>query len=58
MVDLWERSGTFTSSVTENIKKMYFPLLETVGGAAVDSEEGKLRVPPSFMHASRMVLKR
>ncbi|KAF9949770.1 hypothetical protein BGZ72_008496 [Mortierella alpina] len=39
VVDLWERSGTFTPSVTENIKKKYFPLLETVGGAAVDSEE-------------------
>ncbi|KAF9352467.1 hypothetical protein BGX26_009735, partial [Mortierella sp. AD094] len=29
VVDLWERSGTFASTVTENIKKKYFPLLET-----------------------------
>ncbi|KAG9323546.1 hypothetical protein KVV02_003070 [Mortierella alpina] len=39
VVDLWERSGTFTPSVTEKIKKKYFPLLETVGGAVADSEE-------------------
>ncbi|KAG0299759.1 hypothetical protein BGZ98_009779 [Dissophora globulifera] len=29
VVDLWERSGTFSATVTETIKKKYFPLLET-----------------------------
>ncbi|KAG0233356.1 hypothetical protein BGX31_004839, partial [Mortierella sp. GBA43] len=29
VVDLWERSGTFSATVIENIKKKHFPLLET-----------------------------
>ncbi|KAF8931612.1 hypothetical protein BGZ58_007536 [Dissophora ornata] len=33
VVDLWERSGTFAPTVTENIKKKYFPLLETTKAA-------------------------
>ncbi|CAO3565752.1 unnamed protein product [Mortierella alpina] len=39
VVDLWERSGTFTPSVTEKIKKKYFPLLETAAGTAADLDE-------------------
>jgi hypothetical protein len=29
VVDLWERSGTFSATVIESIKTKYFPLLET-----------------------------
>ncbi|KAG0284719.1 hypothetical protein BGZ96_010944 [Linnemannia gamsii] len=29
VVEIWERSGTFAAKTTENIKKKYFPLLET-----------------------------
>ncbi|KAF9427656.1 hypothetical protein BGZ94_004457 [Podila epigama] len=29
VVVLWERTGTFAPSITENIRKKYFPLLET-----------------------------
>ncbi|KAF9179689.1 hypothetical protein BGZ51_006738 [Haplosporangium sp. Z 767] len=29
VVDLWERSGTFAPTIIENIKKKYFPLLES-----------------------------
>ncbi|KAF8958670.1 hypothetical protein BGZ52_012976, partial [Haplosporangium bisporale] len=31
VVDLWERSSTFAPSITESIRKKYFPLLEPKG---------------------------
>ncbi|KAF9102488.1 hypothetical protein BGX29_004537 [Mortierella sp. GBA35] len=43
VVEIWERSGTFAATTTDNIKKKYFPLLETeisrAAAAAAEQEE-------------------
>ncbi|KAF9151229.1 hypothetical protein BG015_006939 [Linnemannia schmuckeri] len=40
VVEIWERSGTFAAKTTENIKKKYFPLLETeISRAAAAAEQ-------------------
>ncbi|KAF8947034.1 hypothetical protein BGZ47_010472 [Haplosporangium gracile] len=40
VVEIWERSGTFAAKTTENIKKRYFPLLETeISRAAAEAEQ-------------------
>ncbi|KAF9124254.1 hypothetical protein BGW39_008330 [Mortierella sp. 14UC] len=40
VVEIWERSGTFATTTTDNIKKKYFPLLETeISRAAAAAEK-------------------
>ncbi|KAF9331939.1 hypothetical protein BG006_005202 [Podila minutissima] len=39
VVVLWERSSTFAPSTTENIRKKYFPLLETKGDRTIKADD-------------------